>query len=549
MAYGGGGFAISYPLAKALEKMQDRCIQRYPGLYGSDDRIHACMAELGFPLTKEPGFHQAHSFGQLRVLIIGVHYNEYNQTKVSPKPFYTNRFATTKPGGGPSLSHGATRFRYRGIFSVRELEMPARTFLNCTRQPITLASLSIPDPVPDMSAKNPFCINCLKHHATRRQTKRPASKCITELRTRTATGRCWILRGLIESRFTKNPTQTYGTSFFVYDLSLSFSPIDNYLINCGASLDSVIDNRRFVSDSSDSPESYHSSAWTFSLCAGTLLPGLPQIYHTASFFNAPSKYVVNVKDPGMHMYVNGDQIEKFEGLNKQAFEVVYRVTVGGVEATPFNDSLWRTWMPDDAYMKSSEESTKSKNASIRNTNLTWEFPVIEDYKYLVKMHFRDIASISIGLLFFDVYVNGHLAYKDLDLSAVTNYVLASLFYVDFVVDADRSGVVSVSVGPSSKSMAYTVDAILNGVEIMKMNNSVSSLEGKAPEELLLKCWPRRIVGILLPLIALLCLLLSFSGIMHRRKNKADTVAWSKLPMDVHKISSKQAKLQLSNIET
>lgn len=58
MAYGGGGFAISYPLAVALEKIQDRCIQRYPGLYGSDDRIQACMAELGVPLTKERGFHQ-----------------------------------------------------------------------------------------------------------------------------------------------------------------------------------------------------------------------------------------------------------------------------------------------------------------------------------------------------------------------------------------------------------------------------------------------------------------------------------------------------------
>lgn len=58
MAYGGGGFAISYPLAKELAKMQDRCIKRYPGLYGSDDRMQACMAELGVPLTKEVGFHQ-----------------------------------------------------------------------------------------------------------------------------------------------------------------------------------------------------------------------------------------------------------------------------------------------------------------------------------------------------------------------------------------------------------------------------------------------------------------------------------------------------------
>lgn len=38
--------------------MQDRCMQRYPALYGSDDRMQACMAELGVPLTKEAGFHQ-----------------------------------------------------------------------------------------------------------------------------------------------------------------------------------------------------------------------------------------------------------------------------------------------------------------------------------------------------------------------------------------------------------------------------------------------------------------------------------------------------------
>jgi hypothetical protein len=58
MAYGGGGFAISQPLAQELAKMQDRCIRRYPGLYGSDDRIQACMAEIGVPLSKESGFHQ-----------------------------------------------------------------------------------------------------------------------------------------------------------------------------------------------------------------------------------------------------------------------------------------------------------------------------------------------------------------------------------------------------------------------------------------------------------------------------------------------------------
>ncbi|KAM7271746.1 hypothetical protein ACFE04_030960 [Oxalis oulophora] len=58
MAFGGGGFAISYPLAKVLAKIFDSCIERYPHVYGSDSRIYYCLAELGVGLTHEPGFHQ-----------------------------------------------------------------------------------------------------------------------------------------------------------------------------------------------------------------------------------------------------------------------------------------------------------------------------------------------------------------------------------------------------------------------------------------------------------------------------------------------------------
>ncbi|KAK1273176.1 hypothetical protein QJS04_geneDACA013206 [Acorus gramineus] len=58
MAFGGGGIAISYPLAEALSVIQDDCLERYPKLYGSDDRLHACISELGVPLSRELGFHQ-----------------------------------------------------------------------------------------------------------------------------------------------------------------------------------------------------------------------------------------------------------------------------------------------------------------------------------------------------------------------------------------------------------------------------------------------------------------------------------------------------------
>lgn len=56
MAFGGGGIAISYPLAEALANFHDECIERYPKFYGSDDRLHACITELGVPLSREYGF-------------------------------------------------------------------------------------------------------------------------------------------------------------------------------------------------------------------------------------------------------------------------------------------------------------------------------------------------------------------------------------------------------------------------------------------------------------------------------------------------------------
>ncbi|KAJ6317698.1 hypothetical protein OIU76_013273 [Salix suchowensis] len=58
MAFGGGGFALSYPLAERLVNMLDGCLERYYYFYGSDQRIWACISEIGVPLTRERGFHQ-----------------------------------------------------------------------------------------------------------------------------------------------------------------------------------------------------------------------------------------------------------------------------------------------------------------------------------------------------------------------------------------------------------------------------------------------------------------------------------------------------------
>ncbi|KAJ6829881.1 uncharacterized protein M6B38_356100 [Iris pallida] len=158
MAYGGGGFAISLPLARSLSKMQDSCLHRYPALYGSDDRIQACMAELGVPLTRHPGFHQYDVYGDLLGLLsahpvaplVSLHHLDVVEPIFPglPRPRALKRLfdgpVRLDPAGvmqqsicydrtrrwTVSVSWGFAVQVVRGVMSPREMETPARTFLN-----------------------------------------------------------------------------------------------------------------------------------------------------------------------------------------------------------------------------------------------------------------------------------------------------------------------------------------------------------------------------------------------------------------------------------
>ncbi|KAL5174294.1 hypothetical protein HKD37_08G020774 [Glycine soja] len=183
MAYGGGGFAISYPLAKALQKMQDRCIQRYPALYGSDDRMQACMAELGVPLTKEIGFHQYDVYGNLFGLLashpvtplVSLHHLDVvepifpNVTQVEALQRLTIPMKLDSAGlmqqsicydksksWTVSVSWGFAVEIFRGVFSPREMEMPSRTFLNWYRRADYTAYAFNTRPVSRNPCQKPF---------------------------------------------------------------------------------------------------------------------------------------------------------------------------------------------------------------------------------------------------------------------------------------------------------------------------------------------------------------------------------------------------------
>ncbi|CAI8613190.1 unnamed protein product [Vicia faba] len=269
-----------------------------------------------------------------------------------------------------------------------------------------------------------------------------------------------------------------------------------------------------------------------------------------------------IPETAQYLMTSGN-LKSFHDLNKQALEVVYRVTVGGPKVTPFNDSLWRTWVPDEEFLKSSVGSEKfyfggrinyhvggasrevgpdnvyntarlirSKNDSVPNVNMTWVFPIMGGYKYLVRLHFCDIASISGGLLYFNVYVNGYLVLEDLDISYVTSS-LASPYYVDFVVDGESSvGALSVGIGPSKSSLPHVIVGMLNAVEVMKLNNRYKSLDGDVCADFVLKSRRSRgNTGIFLTMVAAVCIVLSLSIVIRRRIIESrESVSWSRLPV-------------------
>lgn len=442
-------------------------------------------------------------------------------------------------------------------------------------------------------------------------------------------------------------------------LSFAFTPPDNYLIDCGSSTNTTVDNRLFIGDSMKPGSVYLSSGQSISLRNQNQnpFPGLSLLYHTARLFTSTFSFSFIIKKNGTHILrlhfspfssqqydlkqanfsvsVNGfsvlssssfsvdilkeyilmvdkstleirfvpmseqgfgfvsaievfsapgdlitdngakligpSGIEEFKNLSLWVLETVHRVNVGGLRLTPFNDTLWRTWIPDEDFLVLKAAAKPATTTDTPNYqgggasrevgpdnvymtarqmnrdnltlgskfNITWDFPVgfAGGSRHLIRLHFCDIVSISLGQLYFNVFINGFSAEKDLDLSTLTFHLLASPYYIDFVVGSDVSGVIRVSVGPSDLSSIARMNAILNGVEIMKMVTSETSQSRLKKKNV----WV--LVGLIIGGFIFLCLatlgiFIAFKCWKRKPKPKpkpADSVGWT--PLRVYGTSS------------
>ncbi|XP_057751049.1 receptor-like protein kinase HERK 1 [Arachis stenosperma] len=245
--------------------------------------------------------------------------------------------------------------------------------------------------------------------------------------------------------------------------------------------------------------------FSLNVSSDTLVITFTPSNNSIAFVNAIE--VVSVPDDLIvdDAYTLKPSLAPYYGLYSQALETVYRVNMGGPKVSADNDTLQRTWVTDQSFLINSNLATSNSNiAAVKYTeggptediappvvygtlrqmnsmydprfifNVTWQFDVDPGFEYFLRLHFCDVISRSLNELYFNVYIDSSYAAKDLDLSTETNNVLAAPYFKDLVTLPTVSNRIRVSIGPSLTNTEYP-NAILNGLEIMKMNNSMNSL--------------------------------------------------------------------------
>ncbi|KAL4580266.1 hypothetical protein LXL04_016453 [Taraxacum kok-saghyz] len=252
---------------------------------------------------------------------------------------------------------------------------------------------------------------------------------------------------------------------------------------------------------------YISKEYSINVTSNTLLLNFIPSNNSIAFINAIE--VVSIPDEIIpDQAIQLSQSSPISGLSELAFETVYRLNMGGPKLTPQNDTLGRIWENDEKYLHvNSSAANVSINPSLvkyqegvtseiapnwvyatgqtfgdakvsnLNFNITWVLPVDPDFTYFVRVHFCDIVSTSLNTLVFNLYINSDNAFSDLDLSSFTGNLDVPV-YKDFVTNLTDLNTLTVSVGPEFD--AEDPNAILNGLEVLKISNGAKSFDGVAP---------------------------------------------------------------------
>ncbi|KAL3719299.1 hypothetical protein ACJRO7_004283 [Eucalyptus globulus] len=249
-------------------------------------------------------------------------------------------------------------------------------------------------------------------------------------------------------------------------------------------------------------------------------PGNPDAY---AFVNG-----IEVVSMPEHLYYN-TVVDSTEGIylaghmtphnfsTTDALEAVKRLNIGGQFVGPADDTgMYRTWEADEAYVTSSYIGVLPVNTTIQlnyseqvpnytapdsvyrtartmgmdkiinlSYNLTWSVEVDTNFYYLVRLHFCEF-QIEINKHLdraFQIFIDSQLVEGHADVFIWSGKGVP--IYRDYAVapyDSQKKRTnLSVALGALPDGPTLYSDAILNGLEIFKINNPGGNLTGSNPD--------------------------------------------------------------------
>jgi serine/threonine protein kinase len=205
-----------------------------------------------------------------------------------------------------------------------------------------------------------------------------------------------------------------------------------------------------------------------------------------------------------------------------SLQTMYRLNVGGQSISPSKDTGgYRSWDDDTPYVfgagfgvtypndedvtiryrddtpqyvapldvYSTARSMGPDQNVNKNTKLEWMMQVDAGFTYLVRLHFCEIQDpiTKINQRVFNIEINNQTAFKGADVIAWAIMAGAtsgsgSPVFQDFVVNTVGSGAMDlwVAIYPDVDSTTQMYDAILNGMEVFKLQLQNGSLAGLNP---------------------------------------------------------------------